>query len=219
MSFTYKEIKKIVRFKEQDNNEIRFSDYDIKMATNEVIRYLSNALANSNGDFNEKIKVYDEKEINDELQNEAEQDEDVARICFRIDGVELPEDFIAMVAIKGKLHDPQPLEPCLAMNTPTPWQYKLVGDRIYTGARHFCLVYKAAIAEITEDEDEIELPYMFKDNFVQLVRMIINGAEVDIMRDAVDSAVQALIPKRRYRNAKIAMPYYIHGQHKNGRGW
>lgn len=214
MAFTYKEIRKQIRFKEGDNNEIRFSDYDIKMAVNEVIRYLTNALAANNADFNEKIKVYDEEEINAELLEEltnddGEIDESYTPISFKIDGIEFPEDYIALVSVKGKLHDPTPLNPCLAQNIPMPWEYKVLGDKIYCGCKRFELVYKASIAEVKEEEDTIELPYMFKDNFVQLARMILNQAENDIMRDAVDSAVQQLIPKRRYRNAEIRMPFKI----------
>lgn len=226
MSFKYKEIKRIVRFKEQDNNEIRFSDYDIKMAVNEVIRYLSNSLADSNSDFNEKIKVYDEAEMNEALKGEVsdyEEEGDVVdeypEIRFKIDGVDFPDDFISIVAVKRGDCCPDLLEPCTIIETPKCNQYKVVGDKLYVGVPHFELIYKASIKEVVNEEDEIELPNMFKDNFVQLVRMVINAAEVDIMRDAVDNAVQILIPKRRYRNAKIPMPFYINGYRGSRLRW
>lgn len=205
MAFTYKEIKRIVRFKEKDNDEVRFSDFELKDAVNEVIRYISNSQALTNADFNEKQRWYDQK--------------DYRPNNFKFLGVPLPDDFLALVAVKGKPHSTELLTPCENIQEPQPWEYKIMGERIYTGSPHFLLVYKSSIPEVVDEDDEIELPNMFKDNFVHLVRMIMNQTENDIMRDAVDSAVQALVPKRRYRNAKIAMPYYIHGQHKNGRGW
>ena len=90
MGFTYKEIKRIVRFKERDNDEIRFSDFEIRDAVNEVIRYISNSQGLTNADFNEKQTWYDEK--------------DYEPYCFRHLGVPLPDDFLALVAVKGKPH-------------------------------------------------------------------------------------------------------------------
>lgn len=64
MTITYKELKRLIRFKERDNNEIRFSDYDIKEALNECIRYFNNSYALQNSDFLEKRVYYDENEMN-----------------------------------------------------------------------------------------------------------------------------------------------------------
>lgn len=194
MAITYKEIRKTVRWKEQDNNEARYSDYDIKFAVNEAIRYLSNALADSNADFNEKQRYYDQTDCN----------------CnFVENGISLPDDFLALVAVKGKPHIQELMTPCLSAETPKPWEYKVVGNKIYSGSPHFLLVYKAAIPEIVDEDDEVELPYFAKDSFITLVRRILTSAEGDIMRDAQEMAVNALIPKRRYRNAKIRMPFKI----------
>lgn len=242
MAIAYKDIRKIVRFKEQDNNELRFSDYDIKMAVNEVIRYISNADALNNADFNEKQVTYDEDEYNEqlingvvdegtetqpsesedeteegagdeELDSQAEDVEEVPeRISFKLDGAELPEDFVALVSIRGRrTYSREILRPCLSGEIPRPWEYKIQGDRIYCGQKKFTLTYKAMLMEVKTEDDEIALPYMFTDTFVQLVRMVLNQTENDIMMDAVDTSVQQLIPKRRYRNAKIRMPFKIGG--------
>lgn len=215
MSFTYKDVRRIVRTKEKDNNEFTFSDYDIRDAVNEAIRYISGSLADSNADFNEKSVHYDERDYKCHSQYEHKHRD----FSFKLDGVPLPEDFVALVAIKGKPHVDEPLTPCLTMNNPQPWEYKIMGERIYCGSPHFTLVYKAAIPEVKEDDDLIELPNIAKDYFVTLVRRILTQAEGDIMRDAVELVVNALIPKRRYRNVKTAMPYTVGGYRKNGRGW
>lgn len=208
MSFTYKDIRRMVRTKEKDNNEFTFSDYDIRDAVNEAIRYISGKLADSNADFNEKSRWYDERDY----QYKCDTDDKLHHhrpFSFKHDGVPLPDDFMALVAIKGKPHCDEPLTPCLSMNTPQLWEYKISGDRIYCGSPHFTLVYKASIPEVREDMDVIELPNFTKDHFVALVRMILTQAEGDIMRDAVEMVVEALLPKRRYRNAKVAMPFRI----------
>lgn len=198
MAIAYKDIRRAVRFKERDNDEVRFSDYEIKDATNEAIRYLSNVLADSNADFNEKMAFYDAKDYGCDFFH-----------C----GVKLPDDFLALVAVKGKPHIHEILEPCLSSEMPAPWQYKIMGDKIYVGSPHFCLVYKATIPEIATDDDDVELPYFVKDMFITLVRRIVTGAEGEVMREAQELVVNALIPKRRYRNAKIRMPFSIGGQY------
>ena len=51
MSIAAKEVLHLVRFKQQDHNEIKFSDYDIKNALNEALRYIVQSQALQNSDF------------------------------------------------------------------------------------------------------------------------------------------------------------------------
>jgi len=192
MGFVYKDIRKTIRFKERDNDEIRFSDYEIKEATNEALRYISNELADTNADFNEKIMHYHDRDL----------------MC-KIHGTVLPEDFISLVAVKGDVHSPELLTPCGSANTPMFNEYKIQGNRIYCGSPHFVLVYKARISEVEDDDDEIELPYYVKDKFVTYVRRILTQADENIMSDAEEEIINALTPKRRYRNAHIRMPFKV----------
>lgn len=192
MSIPYKEIRKIVRFKLKDNNEVAYSDYEIKMAVNEVIRYLSISQALNNSDFLNKGYSYD--------------CHDVDYACC---GVELPEDFVTLVGVrdyKGLL-----LEPCDSTQHPRRWQYKISGDRLYCGAPSFTMMYKASLQEIDEEDDEVELPNVFKDMIVQLAILVLNQADSDAMHAAADIAMDQLVPRRRYRNAHIKMPFTIGG--------
>ena len=61
---TVKNIIAEVRYKQQDNNEVRFSDYDIIQCLNEAIRYINRSFSLKNADFLETIKKYrlDEEE-------------------------------------------------------------------------------------------------------------------------------------------------------------
>ena len=89
----YEEVKRLIRFKEKDNNEIRFSDYEIKMSVNECIRYLNNAFALQNSDFLEKSLDFVEADMNAEVAKENEglpEEEWKPLYDFEVDGVDLP---------------------------------------------------------------------------------------------------------------------------------
>lgn len=202
MPIPYKEIKKIIRFKERDNNEVRFSDYDIKLAVNEVIRYLSLNQALDNSDFLEAEKVYDEDKI-----NRFRIDEGLEPIDVTLDGVPLPENFMSLVAVVGK--QGMLMEACPSHETPRFWQYNVRANKLYCGQHFFRLQYKKRLEEIRDEEDMVALPDVFKDTLVNLARMVLNQAENDILKDAINDAVAMLVPKRRYRNAKIRMPFVI----------
>ena len=185
---SYEEIKRLIRFKEKDNNEIKFSDYEVRMAVNECIRYLNNNLALLNSDFLEKAQNFT--------------DIDTA------EGIELPEDFVILISVM-RMCDGYVMSPVRAVQKPNDNEYKVVGNKLYSGTPAFTMLYKAAIAEIKSDFDGIELPFVFKDVLVKLTCMILNNAETDIMMKAVDEAVRAIVPRRRYTNARIKMPFMV----------
>ncbi len=209
---TYKELRRLIRFKEKDNNEIRFSDYDIKMAVNECIRYINNSFAMQSSDFLEKTATYVEEDMNAEIAaaNEELPDEDKQPLYnFKDEGLELPEDFISLVSVMA-LIDGRIMSPVESIRTPMPWQYKVVGNRIYSGTRGFKMVYKAALSEVKDEEDVIELPFIFKDSMAKITSMILNNnASTDVMMQAVNDAVAQLVPRRRFRNAHVRMPFKI----------
>lgn len=208
---SYEEVKRLIRFKEKDNNEIRFSDYEVRMAVNECIRYLNNSFALQNSDFLEKAVDYIESDMNDEIVKENEGLEDVDKLelyDFEVKGLELPDDYITLVSVM-RLQDGCIMSPVESAKKPMDWQYKLTGNRLYSGTPAFKMVYKAAIAEVKSDSDGIELPFVFKDIVVKLSCMILNNAQTDVLLQAVDDAVRAIVPRRRYRNARIKMPFKV----------
>lgn len=44
---TAAELKRLVRYKAGDNNEVKYSDYDVLQAINEVLRYINQYYINS----------------------------------------------------------------------------------------------------------------------------------------------------------------------------
>lgn len=218
----YETVKRLIRFKLKDNNEIQFSDYDIMGAVNECIRYLNKNYAIENSDFLEKVTVYDEAKMNAEIAEEnaeieernAELDEDeepeelLDTLDFKTGGAELPEDFLSLVSVM-RMRDGVIMRPVESIRIPRSGEYKVFGDRIYCGDTVFKLLYKGAIEEVTDDEDEIQLPFIFKDTLVKLSIMILQNAETDILMDAMNDAALNLIPRRRYRNVRIRMPFRV----------
>ena len=188
----YNEIKKIVRFKLGDLNEINFSDYEIKMAVNEVIRYLSVSQSLKNSDFLNKGYSYDDA---------------VDLINYSVEGIELPRDFVSLVAVRD--YKGRQLEPCSASEVPNFKQYKISGDKLYCGAHSFTMMYNASIPQIEEDDDGVELPYVFLDTMVQLTVLVLQQSDGDVMHTAADAAIDELIPKRKYSNVRIKMPFRI----------
>jgi hypothetical protein len=127
---------------------------------------------------------------------------------FSNKGIELPEDYITLVSVM-RMADGYMMFPVESIKKPLECQYKIVGGKLYSGTPAFTLLYKAAIAEVKENTDGIELPFVFKDVLVKLSCMILNNAETDIMMKAVDDAVRAIVPRRRYTNARIKMPFMV----------
>lgn len=209
---TYQEIRRLIRFKEKDNNEIRFSDYDIKYAVNECIRYLNNSYAMQNSDFLEKIVEYSEADMNAEIaetNKDLPPEEQKPFVSFKHDGIDLPDDFISLVSLMAT-KDGVMLKPTESIRTPLLWEYKIVGNKLYTGALGFKMVYKAAIKEIVDESDVIELPFTFKDVIAKISSMILNNnAQTDVMSQAVNEMVQQIVPRRRYSNARIRLPFRI----------
>ncbi|MCD7811968.1 MAG: hypothetical protein LUG91_09025 [Ruminococcus sp.] len=212
MSVTYKELKRLIRFKEKDNNEIRFSDYDIKEALNECIRYFNNSYALQNSDFLEKTVVFNESEMNAEVaaQNEElDEDEQLSLYDFKRTGVELPDDFVSLQGIAFG-NSNELLHPTEGIRIPHYNEYKITGDRLYLGAPYVRMIYKAALSEVKDEADVIEVPFIFKDTLAKITCMILeNSASTDTLMEAVNNAAVILVGRRRYANARIRMPFMV----------
>lgn len=211
MSIAAKEVLHLVRFKQQDHNEIKFSDYDIKNALNEALRYIVQSQALQNSDFLDAVKYYSEEEINKEIaaaNEDLPEDEQKPLISFKKDGVELPEDYQVVSGV-NRAFDGYPLYPIDITNVPNPKQYKVLGGKIYAGVPAFYLTYKKTIGSVKDfNEDVIDLPAFCLDLIIKVTGMILNQAENDILLKTIDSTANAIIPRRKYNNARIRMPFY-----------
>jgi hypothetical protein len=181
-----KHLKEMVRWKEKDMDEVKFSDYEIYHAMNEVLRYLRAHLANMQSDLLEREKVY---EIGD----------------FVNGAVELPDDF---TSVKGvyRLSDHYRLH-AVTNDHVTPDTFRLFAGRIYAEAG-ILLHYYGSLFPVKEG-DPIPLPDTYVDPIVKLTRMVMNNTDVDTMTQAVTAEVDAIVPRRKWSNARAKMPFFV----------
>lgn len=181
-----KHLKEMVRWKEKDMDEVKFSDYEIYHAMNEVLRYLRAHLANMQSDLLEREKVY---EIGD----------------FVNGAVELPDDF---TSVKGvyRLSDHYRLH-AVADDHVTPDTFRLFAGRIYAVCG-ILLHYYGAFMPV-KDGETIPLPDTYIDPIVKLTRMVLNNTDVDTMTQAVTDEIDNIVPRRKWNNARQKMPFFV----------
>lgn len=208
-------ILRAVRQKEQDNDEVKYSDYDIVSAINEAIRYLNISLVHKDSEFLRKSKDYDECEMNAAIdaENEANQDaegyEPKEHEDFAHKGVELPDGYLSLVSVQ-RSSDYYDLYPATSLARLKEKNYVLFGGRLYVKHRGFRLNYMGAVPEIKDvEKDTIELPDVFFDLLVKMARLVLNNGDTDTLTQAVSAAVDSLIPRRRLSNMRSRMPFWM----------
>lgn len=212
-------VLRLVRQKEQDNSEAKYSDYDIQGAVNETLRYLNISLANKGNEYLQKIEVYDQNLINAQIaaENEenAEDEEYIPKdlVDFAETGVALPEDYISLVDVQ-RTSDGYHLHPASSLfevrSEDGYGKYIIMGDKIFIKGKAFQLCYYRVIPPVKDfKEDKIDLPDICLDPVVKLTRLVLNNADVDTMTQAVNTAVERIMPRRRYANSRQKMPFSL----------
>ena len=158
------------------------------------------------------MRVYDEAEMNAAVSKQEEvwlDGESIALYDFKNTGVELPSDFITLQSVM-RLPDGYIMSPTEGIKTPEPWEYKVMGDRLYLGAPYAKILYKAGIPEFKDNANTIDVPNIFKDAIVKGAIMILeNNAETDVLMEAFEDVLSSIVPRRRYANARIRMPFKV----------
>lgn len=214
---TVQKIIRLVRLKEKDNDEIKYSDYDIISSLNEAIRYTNMRLSTMNSDFLEKAVVLDEKEINEKIaayNAQAEEENRKEQVRFGLTGVDLPDDFLSLMGVVragvGCCHNEYRLKCGQAGMHLAPDEYYILGNKLFTRCRTVLLLYRASILQPTSPTDEIGLPDFFLDGLAKMTSMILhNDPNTDVMREAMDGVIDSLIPHRRYSNMRSRMPFKV----------
>lgn len=205
---TAKELINLIRYKLKDNNAVQYSDYDVMQGINECLRYVNQYYQGT--DFLEKLVTFDEDELNKAIDAEnAANNTTVPHVDMMITGVALPDDFIGLVRIVRR-RDGRDLTPCAPIKPPRPTEYKILGERLYTGVKSVDMLYTATIAGITSVDNSIMLPMTFKDVLCKLTCTILaNNPDTDTMSDAVQNALAMIVPIRRYVNSQQRMPFIV----------
>ena len=210
-------VLRMVRQKEQDNDEVKYSDYDVQGAINEALRYLNISLANKGSEYLQKVEVFDQNIINAQIMAENEENaeneeyEPKELVDFAATGVALPEDYISLIDIQ-RLSDGYHLYPATSLIEATrddgEGKYIIIGDKIYVKGKSFQLCYYRMIPAVEDfKQDRIDLPEIYFDPLVKLSRLVLNNADVDTMTQAVNTAVERTMPRRRYTNSRQKMPF------------
>lgn len=178
-----------IRLKAVDFDEIKYTDYQIINAINDVIDYLNASYALRNSDFLEKIKEY---HLSTEELNS---------------GVSLPFNFVTLVGVNDCEHG-FPLRVVASTKPPVFDEYKIVGNKIFSGLPDFTITYRKKIEEIETEKDEIDLPAVFEQLIRNFAFSVLTDGE-DGMLQAIEQAVEAIVPARRYTHARIKMPFMV----------
>lgn len=181
-----KHLKEMVRWKEKDMDEVRFSDYEIYHAMNEVLRYIRARLANQQSDLLEREKAY---KVDD----------------FTDGAALLPDDF---TSVKGvyRLADHYRLH-AVADDPVTSDTFRIFAGRIHATCG-ILLHYYGSLLPV-KGGDTIPLPDIYVDPIIKLTRMVLNNTDVDTMTQAVTAEVDAIVPRRRWNNARAKMPFFV----------
>ncbi len=197
------DIMQSVRYKQQDNNEVKFSDYDIIQSLNEALRYINRSFALKNSDFLEKVQEYRLDEINAEIDKENEElgdDEKKPHVTYH-DGFDLPDDLLSIVSITTK-ELRYKLHPCNAERVPNHREFKVIAGKLYV-REDVDLLYRYSIGAVKADS-VIDLPDIFMDLLVKITGMILNqNPQEDIMAEANKTLAEELIPVRRYAFRRV----------------
>ena len=202
-------ILRMVRKKLNDNDEVKYSDYDVLDALNECIRYINVNYSMKNSDFLERIKRYRQDEMNAQIAayNETASEEDQKSLVDFSSGVDLPADFLTLVNVI-RASDNYHLSPVTAGEKVSYGGYKVFAGKIFC-ATDFTITYRAQLEPVNDlATDEINLPEIFMDMIVKISCMILqNNAETDVLMQEISRLTDGIVPARRYTNVKRRMPF------------
>lgn len=207
-------VEYMVRAKMRDHTGTVYSEYDIRDAINEALRYINMSTAMSNSDFILKQVRIDQAEINNQIEEEnkaIEEGEDKKPLVkLSKTGVELPPDYLSLDAVV-RVCDGYNMIPCAAHQIPLPNQYKIMQNKIYAGYPCIDVTYRRAIPIIADMDVStvIDMPFFTLDLIVKITCMILAKTENDILLQNIDILTRSLIPARRYSNARMSMPFKV----------
>lgn len=189
MSIEVSKLIRKIRLKAVDFDEIKYTDYQIINAINDVIEYLNASYALRNSDFLEKTKEYhlDIAELNK--------------------GVSLPYDFVTLVSVND-CQNGKPLRVVPSSKFPVFDEYKIIGSKIISGLPDFVMTYRKKIEEIETEKDEIDLPAVFESLIRNFAFSVLTDGE-EGMLSSIEQAVESIVPARRYTHARIKMPFRV----------
>lgn len=153
------------RYEINDQNKIRFSDYQLMNSLNSVLRLMNNAL---NTLFSPIIVTS-------------------ATVALTNNSGALPADYQSLVVIT-KTGDASPLEPVTLQTTPTNEQYKIMNTTLFSNNSSVDIIYRKTFSKIVAVTEDVPLP----DYFVELIKKYMKASLVDGLSKTEQSFSQML---------------------------
>lgn len=171
-----KDILYSVRALLKDNNEMTYSDYDIKLALNTALRYISQSSLLKTTDFLETTKLI----TNSDIEN----------------GANLPEDFQSLTGVTSGEFS---LAPCRVTKKPKVHEYKIMGEKIYSGAESFTINYKRLVLPISDlTKDTISLPMFCTNLIIESTIAVLKGTPTADLITQMNNIITADLPVQKY---------------------
>ena len=107
-----------------------------------------------------------------------------------LEGIDLPTDFQILLGVTR--HDGYKMRPCDVSAIPQRGEYKVMGEKIYSGYGYFVLTYQRTILPVKNlEQDNIEMPRYCLDLIVKITNMILNQTQNDIMLQEIENIAKS----------------------------
>lgn len=167
----------------KDNSEMIYSDYDIKMALNSAIRFISQSTFLKDTDFLETEKTYSLT-----TAEEAKR------------GVELPDDY---QSVTGVTTDNFSLGTVPTTKKPNADEFKIMGTKIYCGNKDFTITYKKLVMPVSDIEtDNVDMPMFCLNVIIEVTIAILKGEETAAILNRMNEVITSDIPVRKYNGKR-----------------
>lgn len=168
-----------------DMEKIRYSDYEMLVAINSILRTMNNVLVTTISDIVEKTTTIT-------LTN----------------GVgDMPADWVTTIQVYANSLVLEYLPPPYDL---VEGYYRISGSRIYSSHTSVNLVYSATFPSITQMTDNLPLPNIFLDMLVDYIKLILKGSQPktqDIITALDTTNVRSIMARRKVSGVEVPMPY------------
>lgn len=180
---TPREIIRKVRMSPEinDNNEAKFSDYQMVDALNTVLNLIYNELGTFSNDLLTKTET----------------------VNLAHGEAELPEDFLQVVEVYRGDTVYAPITKGVAVS---PYTYTIMNNSIYADTDKLTIDYRPQFVEIGMDEldDDLDYPLYFKEFIKKLVVMCLSGSlEMSEGLQYLQSTVRTLTANRGFNRVEL----------------
>lgn len=177
MSISATRVVQHIRTQIDDFDEAKVSDFQILTFLNRALTAISAALASKNLDFLSASQTYSGSSAST--------------------GASLPDDFQSVKEVVNE--SGYTLTPTYLTKTPTHFEYKVLGEKIYCGASSYTLFYRRFIGPIDSlQSGTIAMPAYCLGLIVQTTVMLMQNVEPSVLIQSINNIIATDIPLQTY---------------------